>query len=250
MVRLPSKNKEVKLPAWRLWLFRLMAVILIPAVLIVLLEIGLRIFGYGYPTDFALKEKIDGRKVYLNNLSFCWRFFPKNIARPQLPFSIPVDKPKDSYRIFILGGSAAWGTPDHTYSFGRILEVMLRDRFPGIHFELVNAAVTAINSHVVLEIAKDCAEYQPDLFVTYLGNNEVVGPFGAGTVFSPLSPSLFIIRLSLWAKTIRTGQLLGNLMTAISPKSTPVSWKGMEMFLKKQVPADSPALEIVYNNFK
>jgi len=41
-----------------------------------------------------------------------------------------------------------------------------------------------------LEIAKDCAHHQADLFILYLGNNEVVGPYGAGTVFTPLSSNL------------------------------------------------------------
>ena len=41
--------------------------------------------------------------------------------------------------------------------------------------------MAAINSHVVLPIAKDAARYEPDLFVVYLGNNEVIGPFSVGS---------------------------------------------------------------------
>jgi hypothetical protein len=52
---------------------------------------------------------------------------------------------------------------------------------------VVNAAVTAINSHVVRPIVHDLTRREADLFIVYTGNNEVVGPFGAGTVFSPLS---------------------------------------------------------------
>ena len=36
--------------------------------------------------------------------------------------------------------------------------------------------MTAIDSHVTVEIARDCTAHQPDLFIVYLGNNEVVGP--------------------------------------------------------------------------
>ena len=46
-------------------------------------------------------------------------------------------------------------------------------------FEVVNTAVTAINSHVVREIASDLEEIESDLWIVYMGNNEVYGPFGA-----------------------------------------------------------------------
>ena len=114
-------------------------------------------------------------------------------------------------RIFILGGSAAMGTPDPSFNFGQILGVMLRQQYPGVQFEVVNAAMTAINSHVTVEIARDCAAREPDLFVVYLGNNEVIGPYGPGTVFQRWSPSLSMIRASLWVKSTRLGQLLGNV---------------------------------------
>ena len=43
--------------------------------------------------------------------------------------------------------------------------------------------MTGINSHVILPLARDCEEARADVWVIYMGNNEVVGPFGAGTVF-------------------------------------------------------------------
>ena len=46
--------------------------------------------------------------------------------------------------------------------------------------------MVAINSHVALPIARQCAERQPDLLVVHLGNNEVVGPFGAAGVLGGL----------------------------------------------------------------
>ena len=70
--------------------------------------------------------------------------------------------------------------------------------------------MTAINSHVVLEIARDCAAHQPDLFVVYMGNNEVIGPYGPGTVFQQWSPSRKLIRANVWLKSTRVGQLLGD----------------------------------------
>ena len=73
------------------------------------------------------------------------------------------------------------GMPNPAFSFGRILEVMLHERYPGCRFEVVNTSMTAINSHAILEIARDCSSQGGDLFVIYMGNNEVVGPYGPGT---------------------------------------------------------------------
>ncbi|MCJ7675033.1 MAG: tetratricopeptide repeat protein [Sedimentisphaerales bacterium] len=127
---------------------------------------------------------------------------------------------------------------------------MLRDTYPQADFQVITAAMAAINSHVVLEIAKDCARRRPDLFIVYLGNNEVVGPYGAGTVFTPLSSSLALISLAIALKATRTGQLLTSLFDwAASRRNTPRVWGGMAMFLEKQVRADDSNLETVYRHF-
>ena len=49
-------------------------------------------------------------------------------------------------------------------------------------FEVINAAVTSMNSHVARRIAKDCAAHDPDVFIIFMGNNEVVGPYGPPTL--------------------------------------------------------------------
>ena len=193
----------------RKWLFRLTAMIVAPVLFFAVLEAGLRLGGYGYPTAFFVGPDADG--IYTPNPRFGWRFFPRAIARKPEPCFISA-KPAGAVRIFVLGSSAAQGVPNPSFSFGRILEVMLRERYPDVKFEVVNAAMTAINSHVALEIARDCAAHQPDLFVVYMGNNEVIGPYGPGTVFQQWSPSRRLIRANVWLKSTRVGQLLGDAM--------------------------------------
>ena len=123
--------------------------------------------------------------------------------------------------------------------------------YPETNFEVHIAAMVAINSHAVLEIAKDCAKYAPDLFIVYLGNNEVVGPFGPGTVFTPMSPSLSVIRANIAAKSTRTGQLLEQILESATPRGKkPQLWGGMTMFLEKQVRHDSSALQSVYTFYE
>lgn len=212
------------------------------------MEAGLRLGGYGYPTGFFIGTETTG--VYRTNEKFGWRFLTQALARESTPAQLCI-KPAGTIRIFILGSSAAHGFPEPSFSFGRILEVILRERYPGARFEIINTAMTAINSHVCLKIAQDCANHQPDMFILYMGNNEVVGPYGPGTVFRQWSPSLRIIRCSLWAKSTHVGQLVEAAMVRFTPKDeSPTEWRGMAMFLGKTVAADDPRLAATYGNFR
>ena len=221
-----------------------LAAVVVPALFFGLLEGGLRLFGYGYRTAFLIRKG----DYYESNLRFGWRFFPPAISRAPSAIRLPVNKPSGTYRIFVIGGSAAMGYPDPTYSFSRFLEAMLRDRFPHVRFEIANVAITAANSHMMVPVARECAEAAPDLFIVYMGNNEVVGPFGAGSTLANHSPGLKAIRAGLWLKTIRVGQLADNLLH--SSGNDPIVWRGMEMFLERRVPADDPRLQRVYGNFR
>jgi tetratricopeptide (TPR) repeat protein len=230
----------------RLWLLRLAAVVLAPVLFLASIEVGLRVAGYGYSTAFF--KKVAGQDAYTGNSRFGWRFFSRLQSREQVLFRLPGKKAAGAYRIFILGSSAAMGTPDPAYSFGRFLEVMLRECYPGVKFEVVNTGMTAVNSHVALQIARECAAYEPDLFVVYTGNNEVVGPYGPGTVFKGFSPSLALIQASLWVRSTRTGELAESLLG--SRKTGGAEWQGMQMFLDHLVPADDPRLQATYAHFE
>ena len=214
-----------------------------------MLELLLRLFDYGASPHFFLKTRVAGRDLYIDNSRFARRFFPPGLARAPQPQRLPVNKDPDAFRVFVLGESAAMGDPEPAFGFARILEVLLRDAMPGRKIEVVNAAVTAINSHVIRDIARDCADKQGDWWIVYMGNNEVVGPFGAGTVFGSQTPPLGVIRASLAVKATRVGQLLDALRWQLTPRR-PKSWGGMEMFLEQQVARDDPRMERVYSNFE
>jgi len=252
-----DKQEDIKsvpsdsITGWRLWLFRIIAITVIPALLLLLTELGLRIAGYGYPAGAIIKCQVKGEDAYCENAKFAWQFFPKIIAREFYPFTFAADKSDNTYRIFVLGASAAQGAPAGEYSFGRMVELMLRQKYPKINFEVITLAMPAINSHAVLKIAEDCARRQSDLFVVYLGNNEVVGPYGPGTIFAPISSNLSFIRIGIAFRATRFGQLLKNLFeSAGTRKKSPLVWGGMEMFLEKQVRADSDELQAVYRHFR
>jgi tetratricopeptide (TPR) repeat protein len=236
---------------WRLWLFRLIAMLAIPVLCFVILEVVLRVSGFGYPTTFLLSVTRNGRSTWEQNNQFGWRFFGRQMARTPAPLSIPQSKPKNSIRIVVFGESAAFGDPEPHFGLPRMLEAMLSLRYPGTHFEVVNAAMTGINSHVIVPIARDCTRANGDAWVVYMGNNEVVGPFGAGTVFGPQSPPQSLIRGSIALKSTRTGEWLDSFRRRWQkPPPEKSEWGGMMMFLEQQVRSDDPRMNNVYRHFE
>ena len=216
-----------------------------PVLLLAVLEVFLRLSGYGFPTHFFIHQRINGREMLTDNAKFGWRFFPSEIARTPQPVLLTPHKEPGTIRIFVFGESAAMGDPEPAFGLPRMLQAMLELSFPSNRFEVVNVAMTAINSHVIREIARDCAPLQGDVWLIYTGNNEVVGPYGSGTVFGRQVPGLLFIRTSLWLKQFRIVQLLTSF-----GGPTVTEWGGMEMFLKQQVSRDDPRMPRVYEHFR
>ncbi len=237
--------------ARRLWLFRIIAAVAIPMVIIGGLELSLRLFRYGYPTSFFLKSKIAGKDYFVSNERFGYRFFPPALARTPLPLRMAANKTAHTCRIFVFGESAAMGDPDPSFGAWRYLQVLLRERFPGTDFEVICVAMTAINSHVILPIARECARRDGDVWIIYMGNNEMVGPFGGGTVFGSRAPGTGLVRADLAAKATKTGQLLDGLMQRWgNHSSAPKIWSGLNMFKDHQLRYDDPSRLRAYQNFR
>jgi hypothetical protein len=218
--------------------------VMVPLLVLGVVEAGLRLAGVGYATTLLTPCTVQAKPASCYNLFFAAPFFPAGSVQTPRLYSIPTQKSAGTYRIFVLGESAAMGDPDPAYGFSRYLEVMLRERFPTRKFEVVNTGSVAINSHVVLPIATALAQHQPDLFIIYSGNNEVVGPYGPGTVLTSSGMSIPVVRSSIFLRSTRIGQLVTKLGTQKK------AWQGMEMFLDKQVRARSPLMEHVYSNFE
>jgi len=219
-----------------------------PLLFLALLEGGLRLGGYGAPGEFWVP--VPGADAVQTNRFFGRRFFPAAVARTPDPIRLSDPKPDGVYRIFMVGGSAAMGFPEPAFSFARLLEVLLEARYPETDFEVVNTAMTAINSHVALPIVRDSAAYEPDAFVVYLGNNEVVGPYGPGSVFGQDAPPGALLRWAVRLRGTRTGQLFSQaLARGPAPDDQPNTWRGMEMFIERRVAAGDPRLDAVYRAF-
>jgi tetratricopeptide (TPR) repeat protein len=230
----------------RRWFYRLLAALLVPVLTLVAVEVGLRLAGYGHPASFFVKTRIHGENFYVNNDFFGIRFFPPELVRIPTPLRMAETKPPHTCRVFVLGESAALGDPEPAFGVGRYLQVLLQERYPGTRFEVVCGAMTAINSHALLPIARECAGHEGDLWVIYMGNNEFVGPFGAGTVFGAQTPPLWVVRLNVALKGTRLGQLISRLGSKLGRQK---SWGGMKMFSEQQVAPDDPRKGLVYDHF-
>lgn len=170
----------------------------------------LRLAGYGHPGAFFIKSA--ERDVRITNAKFACRFFGNDTVLQPVFTTLALPKPAGVVRICVLGESAAMGTPDPAFGFSRILELDLRKRYPGRQFEIINAAMRGINSHIIREIARESAAGQVDAFVLYMGNNEVLG-FHAPSPRTPafaLSPRL--LRAGDWLRSTRLGQLFASLL--------------------------------------
>jgi tetratricopeptide (TPR) repeat protein len=100
-------------------------------------------------------------------------------------------------------------------------------------------------------IAEECLQFEPDLLVVYAGNNEVIGPYGPGTVFDRFLGSGSLVRASIRFKGTRLGQLAERLMSRLGASApVPSSWGGLSMFLDRRVKADDPRLAAVYGHYR
>ena len=245
----PESTDGLELPASRVWLYRAALAVAVPVAFLFALEFGLRLAGYGRPATFLIAD--DKRGFFRTNPDFASLFLPGGFDLRPLNIRVSGHKAPNTVRIVVLGESAAQGVPVPSFAFAPQLRAQLRARYPGREFEVIDTGIVAINSHVVYQIARELARFEPDLFVVYMGNNEVVGPYGPGCAYLSQMPPLWLIRASVYVRSTRTGQLLGALVGGLSPRGRhPAEWGGMSMFVDSAVTGDDPRLETVYRNFE
>ena len=120
-------------------------------------------FGFfGCPKYFQHSKTENDQIVYSTNPN-------KDIQQTTFNFN----KTKNTYRIFTLGGSAAYGEPfGQKGSFSRWLENRLEILYSEKDFEVFNCARKGFGSVRVRNIFDEIVNYDPDLIIVYFGNNE------------------------------------------------------------------------------
>ena len=203
-------------------------------------ELALRLFGYGgYPKFIRSAGKLpSGGDVCLVEPAASKPYFFANPSRPgyaeQTNFLMP--KPPDTFRIFIIGESAAKGYPQpRNLGMGAFLEAMLEDRRPDMNVEIINLGTTAVASFPLVYAVRDALDYEPDLFIIYTGNNEFFGAYGTESINAVkfLPPR--------WARAVR-GLAISQFMSEMLYKNPPHEKTLMEeMMARAVVPVDSPS---------
>ncbi|MDP8254565.1 MAG: GDSL-type esterase/lipase family protein [Candidatus Alcyoniella australis] len=93
---------------------------------------------------------------------------------PIRPTLFPERKGPATFRVFVFGGSAAWGFGYYGGgSFPALLQRLLAQRYPQRDIEVINLAQVGYSSTQILARAREVLErYDPDLLVVYSGHNE------------------------------------------------------------------------------
>lgn len=187
------------------------------------------------------------RDAVRDNPHFGLLVFPRQLARHAPHFRVA--RETDAFRVVVLGESAAMGDPAPAFGMPRQLDVILAHRLAPRRVEVINAAMTAVNSHPIRLQARALRDLNPDAVVIYMGNNEVIGPFGPGGAFGTPRPSAWI-RANLALRSTRIGQGLARLTDRATGRESAVHrWHGLALF-ERRVPMDDTALRIVYRNFE
>lgn len=231
--------------------------IFIPILFLVVLELALRIFGYGVDMSLFKKHVVLGKTYYQMNPDVKYRYFGTSQFQPATsPTFFQVPKPKGVYRIFCLGESTTSGFPFYfNGAFPAYLQTRLHLLFPDKKIEVINLGMVATNSYTALDITRELARYQPDLIIYYGGHNEFYGALG---VASNLSVGSYRAITELYLKLVRlrTFQLVRNAIHGIvglfvHQNSNYARGTEMEQVAHgRLVPYESPMYKAAYRIFR
>ena len=148
------------------------------------------------------------------------RYFPQGADIPNVtvePQYFLKEKPANGIRLFVQGGSTAAGYP---YGLGAsiasMVESRLRRSWPDRPVEVVNTALSAVNSYTLLDLADEIIAQKPDAVLIYAGHNEYVGIMGVGSNYRiAQSPALTHVLLQL--KKLHLYQWLEQLLQPAAP---------------------------------
>lgn len=177
--------------------------LLLPFLVFGVLELVLRLTATSAQIPLFVPAPVEG---YLQpNESVIKRFFAKPDHAPNVSIDTGYfleEKPEDAIRVVVQGGSTAAGFPyGRMASPAGMLQQRLERAFPGRTVEVINTAMSAVNSFTLLDFADEIIDIEPDAVVIYAGHNEFLGVLGVGSAFSSsVSPQTtrMIMRLRRW----------------------------------------------------
>ncbi len=225
--------------------FFYLIIIAVPVLFFALFEGALRIYNYDPPIPL-FTSATEGYEAYLTpNPEVALRYFDKN-ENPPAPRSdyFFKQKPDDTLRIFLLGGSTAVGWPyGENMMPSRLLAAKLNAAFPEQTIEVINLAFSAINTYTLLDFSDEILAQSPDMVLIYSGHNEFYGAFGVGSSKS-IGQNRWLVNRYLALQQSRTFRLLNNLLSSVTGSTEDTAAKTlMQRMVKK---ADIPYGGAIY----
>ncbi len=216
-------TSKKKTPRW----FYLVLVLL-PVIIVLLLEFSLRIFNYGRTYDQWIPAD-EGRLTLNPEIAFRYFYNTEKVPSANYNYFDEVKK-ENSYRVFVMGGSSAAGFPySPNGAFSRYIRKRLELLYPERDIEVVNIAMSAINSYALRDMLPGVLEKQPDLIIIYAGHNEFYGALGVGSV-ETLGDTRFLVNTVIWLNRFKTFELLRDVVKSVSGLfSSPVKSDGTLM---------------------
>lgn len=225
---------------WRYWRIRLarlarhrrkrfafaLGAILIGLLPLLITEVTLRCCGLGLTSDLD-DPYIDFANVrplfHRNEETGQYEIGPERQTFFQ-PDSFAIDKPKNEFRIFCLGGSTVQGRPYAIEtSFTTWLELNLQSADPRYQWQVVNCGGVSYASYRLVPILQELLDYQPDMFIICTGQNE----FLEDRTYGPIKQTpRWILRSHAWLSRLRTYNLLRKAAVRLREKRTESDLKG------------------------
>lgn len=241
------ENLRKKVPRWYY-----LVLVSLPVIIILLLELSLRFFNYGRTYDQWVRY---GNGKLTLNPEIAYRYFYNTNRVPSANHNYFDEiKKKNSYRVFVMGGSSAAGFPySPNGAFSRYIRKRLELLYPEKEIEVINIAMSAINSYALCDMLPGVLEKEPDLIIIYAGHNEYYGALGVGSV-ETLGDTRFIVNTVIWLNRFKTFELLRDIIKSVSGLfSTPVKQEGTlmaRMSQRQMIPFNSEKYFSGLNQFE
>lgn len=145
-------------------------------VLLVLSELGLRMWAYHFRTPYERFNYSTGRLELVPNLRYRQHGYEflinsKGFVGPEFE----EQKADGVFRIIALGDSCTFGNGFWKLAYPAKLEELLNDSASARKFEVINAGIEGYNSHYALgRLRNELVRYSPDMVLIYIGWNDLM----------------------------------------------------------------------------
>jgi tetratricopeptide (TPR) repeat protein len=216
-------------------------IILFPILLIVLSELLLRYFQYGGNLALVTTKRQGGKEYYCINRSVARRYFAHagTVIPEPADDVFEIRKASNTKRIFCLGESTMAGFP---YEFQATAPGFLRDRLdvllPQFNIEVINVGLSAVGSYVVKDFVDEIVNYEPDLFIIYVGHNEFYGAYGIGSTVA-IKGGSWLTRFTLSLLKFKTFLVLRDGYALLQSRLTTETQRGDATLMEQMVGSQS-----------